>query len=72
MIFIAGWDKDDEEISNVKTSLFTHLSRWSINELSKYIDQDKYKIMADSAAKIKYDSLPFFRTMHYFVLKRKD
>lgn len=71
IVFIAAWDKADEEISHTQKSLFTHLSRWFINDLPKYIHQNEYEIIADSAAQIKYNSLPFPRTMHYFVLKKK-
>lgn len=70
IIFIAGWDRADKEISDTRKSVFTHLQRWFVNDLPDYINQGKYQIMADSAAQIRYDSLPFSRTMHYFVLKK--
>ena len=70
-VFIFGWDKTDEEISNIQESLFTHLSRWSVNDLPSYINPEHYEIMIDDAHQIKFNSLPFPRTMHYFVLKKK-
>ena len=71
IVFVAGWDKADKEIRNVQKSLFTHLSRWSVNDLPKYVNQGQFEIMADDTAEIKYNSLSFLRTMHYFVLKKK-
>ena len=71
IVFIAGWDKTDVEISHTQESAYTHLSRWPVNDLQKYINQNEFQIIADDADKIKYDSFSFPRTMHYFVLKRK-
>ena len=72
IVFIAGWDETDEEISRIQESAYSHLLRGPVNSLKQYVNQDKFQILADSASKIRYESFSFLRTMHYFVLKKKD